>query len=190
MTQIHQPPIPPDSAELPVSLRALMQQLGQAARPPGQPQSARFFDALRAICLTVEPGLLGPGGRSDLAGFLAALSSIEDRVCGGSLDDESSLDALMAVLAVHGYLSNAARPVLMDRLSRTLASYRSEFWQQDTLDLDADRPVPMNEPVIDWNTLGVRLMRPVSDRPGQVVDAEETGWEAFPAVQRQGPTLH
>lgn len=184
MTQIHQPSIPPETAELPVSLRALMQQLGQATQP------ARFFDALRAICLTVEPGLLGPGGTSELAGFLAAMSSIEDRVRGGSLDAESGLDALMGVLALHGYLSNAARPVLMDRLSRTLASYRSEFWQEDMPDGDAERAARRTEPVIDWNTLGVRLMRPASDRPGQVGDAEETGWEAFPAVQHQGPTLH
>ncbi|TNF59754.1 MAG: hypothetical protein EP306_10255 [Burkholderiales bacterium] len=172
---------PNETGDLPVSLRALMQQLGRAAGVPGQQGATRFFDALRAICLTVDPSLLWQGGRADLAGFLAALSSIEDRVRGGSLDEASSLDALMAVLAVHGFLSPAARPVLSDRLSRSLASYRPQFQPEAPADAS---------PVVDWNALGVRLMRPASDRPGQAPDDGETGWEAFPPVHPQGQTLH
>jgi hypothetical protein len=180
----------PEGTELPVSLRALMQQLGQAAGAQGGSRRGRFFDALRAICLTVDPSLLWQPDRADLAGFLAAISSVEDRAHSGALDDESSLDALMAVLAVHGYLSPAARPVLTDRLARTLASYRCEFWQEDETSA-ADSAVPSDaDEVVDWNALGVRLMRPAGDFAGLSDVEDESAWEAFPAIHPQGPTLH
>lgn len=192
MSHAVNPLSPPDAAEVPLSLRALMQQLGQLAGVQGVSPRGRFFDALRAICLTVDPALLWRSQGDGLAGFLAALSSVEDRVQDGMLDDEASLDALMAVLAVHGYLSPAARPVLTDRLARTLASYRSTFWQEDEVPATDASPPAGVETVVDWNALGVRLMPSSSDRSAAAdADAEdETGWEAFPSVHPGGPTLH
>jgi len=183
-------PSKPDGTDLPVSLRALMQQLGQVAGAQGVSPHARFFDALRAICLTVDPSLLWQSQSHGLADFLAAISSVEDRAQGGALDDEASLDALMAVLAVHGYLSPAARPVLTDRLARTLASYQSAFWQEDEAPA-TETPQPETAAgVVDWNALGVRLMRPSSDLVGLADIQDDTGWEAFPTVYPHGPTLH
>jgi hypothetical protein len=191
MSQALSSPSSQEAAELPVSLRALMRQLGQVAHQPGLKQPERFFDALRAICLTVEPALLWPGEHSGVDGFLAVMGSIEDGVVSGRLDEEAGLDALMAALAVHGYLSPAARPVLVDRLSRTLASYRSEFWQEDEHpDAEAGQPQADGGAVVDWNALGARLMRPASDLPGADPADEANGWEAFPVVYPQGPTLH
>lgn len=190
MSKPFNPLSPSEGTELPVSLRALMQQLGQTAGAQPGSRRGRFFDALRAVCLTVDPALLWQPQRADLAGFLAAVSSVEDRAHSGALDDEASLDALMAVLAVHGYLSPAARPVLTDRLARTLASYRCEFWQEDGA-CAADPVAPSGaDEVVDWNALGVRLMRPAGDAAGLADAGDESGWEAFPAIRPQGPTLH
>lgn len=189
--------IPPmaEGGDLPVSLRSLMHQLGQAARDGARPAGERFFDALRAICLTIDPSLLWRGADLGVAGFLAAISSIEDRVRDGSLDDNACLDALMSVLAVNGYLSPGARPVLTDRLARTLASYRSEFAHQDVCPADAalEQDVGQNvgqDVMVDWNALGVRLMHPASDMDRADDAGDDAGWEDFPAVQPSGPTLH
>lgn len=185
------PQSPPEAAEVPLSLRALMRQLGQVAGVQGTSPRGRFFDAFRAICLTVDPSLLWPSQSSGLADFLAAVSSVEDRAQGAMLDDEASLDALMAVLAVHGYLSPAARPVLVDRLARTLASYRSTFWQEDEGPAaNTARPGAASEDLIDWNALGVRLMPSSSDQADPPDAQDDTGWEAFPSVHPGGPTLH
>jgi hypothetical protein len=190
MSKLFNSPSKPEGADVPVSLRALMQQLGQVAGVQGVSPRSRFFDAFRAICLTVDPALLWQSQSHGLADFLAAISSVEDRAQGGALDDEASLDALMAVLAVHGYLSPAARPVLTDRLARTLASYQSAFWQEDEAPATETVGPDAATGVVDWNALGVRLMRPSSDQVGLADIQDDSGWEAFPAAWPNGPTLH
>ncbi len=190
MSQSVNPLSQPEGAEVPVSLRALMQQLGQVAGVQGLSAHGRFFDAFRAICLTVDPTLLWQSQSNGLADFLAAICSVEDRVQDGSLDDEASLDALMAVLAVHGYLSPAARPVLTDRLRRTLASYQSAFWQEDEAPAAEIAPPSPVDSLVDWNALGVRLMPSSSDRADPADAQDDAEWEAFPAIFPNGPTLH
>lgn len=194
MSHSNNPPSQPEGTEVPVSLRALMQQLGQVAGAQGLCPRGRFFDALRAICLTVDPSLLWQSRPGGLADFLAAISSVEDQTTDGMLDSEASLDALMAVLAVHGYLSPSARPVLSDRLRRSLASYQSAFWQQDEAPTIPTAPTTAAsadaQAVLDWNALGARLMRPSSDRTDPADTLDDTGWESFPALHPNGPTLH
>jgi len=182
----------PEGTDVPVSLRALMQQLGQVAGALGASSCGRFFEAFRAICLTVDPSLLCQSQSKDVADFLAATRGVEEQVEEGKLDDEASLDALMTVLAVHGYLSAAARPVLTDRLARSLASYRSAFWQEDESPATETAGASVAAEVVDWNALGSRLMRPAGDHVGLAhVESEgDSGWEAFPNACPSGPTLH